>query len=70
LTKRKDQLRENLNKNSRARATILNSNYIADFDSKVVQLIEDFVNKYNSKVRLHNSPLFSLVSDESVLNDI
>jgi hypothetical protein len=70
LTKRKEQLRENLNKNSRERAIILDSNYIADFDSKVVQLIEDFVNKYNSKVRLHHSPLFSLVSDESVLNDI
>jgi hypothetical protein len=70
LTKRKEQLRENLNKNSRERAIILDSNYIADFDSKAVQLIEDFVNKYNSKVRLHHSPLFSLISDEKLLNDI
>jgi len=70
LKKRKEQLRENLNKNSRERAIILDSKYITDFDSKVVQLIEDFVNKYNSKIRLHHCPLFSLVSDESVLNDV
>lgn len=70
LKKRKEQLRENLNKNSRERAIILDSKYITDFDSKVVQLIEDFVNKYNSKIRLHHCPLFSLVSDESILNDV
>jgi hypothetical protein len=70
LKKRKEQLRENLNKNSRVRAIILDSNYITDFDTKVVQLVEDFVNKYNSKIKLHHCPLFSLVSDESVLNDV
>lgn len=70
LKKRKEQLRENLNKNSRERAIILDSKYITDFDTKVVQLIEDFVNKYNSKIRLHHCPLFSLISDESDLNDV
>jgi anti-anti-sigma regulatory factor len=70
LKKRKEQLRENLNKNSRVRAIILDSNYITDFDTKVVQLVEDFVNKYNSKIKLYHCPLFSLVSDEIVLNDV
>jgi hypothetical protein len=70
LKKRKEQLRGNLNKNSRERAIILDSNYISDFDSKAIQLIEDFVNRYNSKIRLHHCPLFSLISDESVLNDV
>lgn len=70
LKKRREQLRENLNKNSRERAIILDSDYIIDFDTKVVQLIEDFVNKYNSKIKLHNCPLFSLVSSEILLNDV
>jgi len=70
LKRRKEQLRESLNKNSRERAIILDSKYIADFDLKIVQFIEDFVNKYNSKIRLHHCPLFSLICDESILNDI
>lgn len=70
LKKRKEQLRENLNKNTRERAIILDSNYIKDFDLKVVQLIEDFVNKYNNKVRLHHPPLFSLLTYDILLNDI
>lgn len=70
LKKRREQLREHLNKNSRERAIILDSDYITDYDTKVVQLIEDFVNKYNSKIKLHHCPLFSLTSDENNLNEI
>lgn len=70
LKKRREQLRDGLNKNSRFRAVILDSTYINDFDSKVVQLIEDFINKYNHKIKLHHCPLFSVICDDIVLNSI
>ncbi|MFN8239004.1 MAG: hypothetical protein U0T77_12620 [Chitinophagales bacterium] len=70
LKKRREQLRENLNKNNRERAIILDSEYIKDFSSKSVQFIEDFINKYNSKIKLHQTPLISIISDEITLNEI
>lgn len=70
LKKRREQLRENLNKNLRERVIILDSEYIQDFSSKSVQLIEEFVNKYNSKIKLHQSPLISIITDDVNLNDI
>lgn len=70
LKKRREQLRDGLNKNTRIRAIILDSNYINEFETKVVQLIEDFVNKYNCKIKLHYCPLFSIICDELMLNNI
>jgi len=70
LKKRREQLRDNLNKNSRIRAIILESQFITDFEIRAVQLIEDFVNKYNSKIKLHNCPIVILICDEGMLNTI
>lgn len=70
LKKRREQMRDNLNKNSRIRAIILESQFITDFEIRAVQLIEDFVNKYNSKIKLHNCPLVILICDEDMLNTI
>lgn len=70
LKKRREQLRDGLNKNSRVRGIVLDSNYITDFDNKAVQLIEDFINKYNYKIKLHHCPIFSVISDEKTLNSI
>jgi hypothetical protein len=70
LKKRREQLRESLNKNSRVRALILDSGYINDFDTKAVQLIEDFVTKYNSKIKLHQCPIISIDGDETVINSV
>lgn len=70
LKKRREQLRDGLNKNYRVRAIILDSSYITDFDSKVVQLIEDFINKYNHKIKLHHCPIFSIICDDAMLNSI
>jgi hypothetical protein len=64
LKKRREQLRENLNKNLRERVIILDSEYIKDFSSKSVQLIEELANKYNSKIKLHQSPLISIIADD------
>lgn len=70
LKQRRKQLSENLNSNSRVRVIVLDSNYITDFEVNVAQLIVDFVNKYNSKIKLNQTPIFSLVCDEDILNDI
>jgi len=70
LKKRRDQMRENLNKNSRIRAIILDADFITDFDTKAVQLIEDFINKYNTKIKLHQCPIVCLKCDEEKLNSI
>lgn len=69
LKKRREQLRDNLNKNLRNRCVVLDEAYIEDFSSKVAGLIEDFVNKYNSKAK-NTSPTFSLRCSETVLNSI
>ncbi len=65
---RREQMRENLNKNSRIRAVILEADFINDFDNKIVQLIEDFINKYNFKIKLHYCPVLCLICDEDKLN--
>ena len=70
LKKRREQMRDNLNKNSRIRAIILESQFITDFEIRAVQLIVDFVYKYNSKIKLHNCPLVILICDEDMLNTI
>ncbi len=70
LRKRREQLRDGLNKNSRVRAIVLDSSYITDFDSKVIQLIEDFINKYNHKIKLHHCPIFSIICDDVMLKSI
>jgi hypothetical protein len=70
LVKRKGQLRTNLNLNSRTRGIIIDKNYLKDFDSKAVQFIEDFVNKYNSKIRLNQPPTIGLIASEEELNDV
>jgi hypothetical protein len=68
LKKRKRQLNEVLNDNTRVRALILDSSYINDFENKVPVFIQDYVAKYNSKIKLNQCPVFSLIGDEELLN--
>jgi hypothetical protein len=70
LKQRKKQLRDNLNQNSRIRLIILDSNYIKDFEIKATQVISDFVDKYNNKIKLNQCPIFSLVCKEDSINII
>lgn len=70
LKKRREQIRDRLNNNSSDRAIVLDEKYITDFKNNVVQFIEDFVNKYNSKIRLNQCPLFSIICTKETLNDI
>ncbi|BEV06332.1 hypothetical protein [Chryseobacterium gambrini] len=70
LKQRRKQIGEILNGNSRKRAIILDANYIVDFERNIPILIQDYVAKYNSKIRLNQTPVFSLVCDEDMLNNI
>lgn len=70
LTQRRKQISSILNNNSRKRAVILDSNFINDFEHQVPLLIQDYVAKYNSKIRLNQCPVFSLVCTEDMLNKV
>lgn len=70
LKQRRKQIGEVLNNNSRKRAVIIDANYITDFERNIPLLIQDYVAKYNSKIRLNQCPVFSLVCDEDMLNSI
>lgn len=70
LKRRRDQLHVNLNLNSRNRCLILDGTYINDFELIASKLIEDFINKYNSKPRLNVCPTFCLKTTEDSLNKI
>jgi len=70
LKQRRKQVGEVLNNNSRKRAIILDASYIIDFEHNIPLLIQDYVGKYNSKIRLNQCPVFSLVCDEDMLNII
>lgn len=70
LKQRRKQIAEILNGNSRKRVIILDANYINDFERQIPILIQDYVTKYNSKIRLNQCPVFSLVCDEEMLNKV
>lgn len=68
LKKRREQLRDNLNKNFRSRCLIIDEVFVDDFD-RIVPFIQDFVEKYNGKVR-NACPTFSLKCSESKINQV
>ncbi|MGK9124325.1 hypothetical protein M1D52_09395 [Olivibacter sp. SA151] len=70
LKQRRKQLGETLNNNGRRRAIVLDANYIHDFENKIPLLIQDYITKYNNKIRLHQCPVFSLISEEETLNKV
>jgi len=70
LKQRKKQLSGILNNNTRKRAIILDASYIDEFEHNIPLLIQDYVEKYNGKIRLNQCPVFSLICDEKKLNDI
>ncbi|WP_294309406.1 hypothetical protein [uncultured Chryseobacterium sp.] len=70
LKQRRRQIAEVLNNNSRKRAVILDASYITDFERNIPLLVQDYITKYNSKLRLNQCPVFSLVCNEDVINSI
>ncbi len=70
LKQRRKQIGEILNNNSRKRVIILDANYINDFEHQIPLFIQDYVTKYNSKIRLNQCPVFSLICNEDMLNKV
>lgn len=61
LKKRRNGLLQSLNENSRLRYFIIKHTSLSDFSDEIVNFIYDFINKYNSKIKLHDqTPIFCL----------
>ena len=68
LTKRRNQLKPNLQVNHRLRYFLFNESKIEDFESKIVQFISDYISKYHYKPKLHSkTPLFCIKTDNESL---
>ena len=63
-------MRDMLSRNQRIRCLVVDSDYIIDFESKIVNFIEDFVKKYNSKIKLHECPIFCIIGGTALINSI
>lgn len=70
LKRRREQLREHLTLNYRKRAIVIDTLFVEEFHIKGVQFIEEFINKYNSKIRLNACPTFSLLTNNHTIDEI
>lgn len=68
LTKRRSQLKLNLQANHRLRYFLFNESNIKDFENKIVKLISDYIGKYHYKIKLHSkTPIFCIKTDNTNL---
>lgn len=59
LKKRREQLHANLQKNIRSRYFIIDPEMIDDFDDNIITFLQEFIEKYNFKIKLHpKTPVF------------
>lgn len=71
LKNKKSKLANNLNYNSRLRYFIISDSSVSDFFEGVVNFIDEFINKYNSKIKLHDqTPLFCLDCSDTIFAEI
>lgn len=71
LTKRRSQLKLNLQANHRLRYFLFNESDIKDFENKIVKFISDYISKYHYKIRLHSkTPVFCIKTDNENLISI
>lgn len=61
LKSRRKQLRVNLNINTRKRCFLFDSTKLENFEDNIVMLINDFISKYCSKVKLHTPSTFCII---------
>ena len=67
---RRNQLISSLNINSRLRYFIIDPNIIGNFDGEFILFVKDYLEKYNSKIKLHTeTPCFILKSDVNRLSE-
>lgn len=68
LTKRRSQLKLNLQANHRLRYFLFNESNIKDFENKIVEFIADYISKYHYKIKLHSkTPVFCIKTDNKNL---
>ena len=71
LKARRTQLSNNLAQNSRLRYLIFDPTQIEEFDKEIVNFIEEFISKYNSKVKLHDqTPIFCIKCEEPYFDEL
>ncbi len=72
LTKRRSQLKLNLQANHRLRYFLFNESDIIDFENEIVKFILDYISKYHYKIKLHSkTPVFSIKTDnENLISQI
>jgi hypothetical protein len=72
LTKRRSQLKLNLQANHRLRYFLFNESNIKDFENKIVKFISDYIGKYHYKIKLHSkTPVFCIKTDnENLISQI
>ena len=70
LARRKEQLKQNLSKNSRLRYFIIDKAALTDFSDQIVTFIVDFLDKYHFKALHDKTPLFCLDCKEEEFEDI
>lgn len=70
LRVRKNQLVPSLNINSRSRYFIIDPDIIDNFDDEFILFVKDYLDKYNSKIKLHTeTPCFILKTDVNNLSE-
>ncbi|QXP67828.1 hypothetical protein [Polaribacter sp. AHE13PA] len=68
LTKRRSQLKLNLQANHRQRYFLFNESNIEDFENKIVKFISEYISKYHYKIKLHSkTPVFSIKTENDNL---
>lgn len=67
---KRNQLIPSLNSNSRLRYFIIDPNTIENFDDEFILFVKDYLDKYNSKIKLHTeTPCFILQTSVNKLSE-
>jgi hypothetical protein len=70
LQSRRQQLKGHLDKNTRLRYFLINSNSLNDFDSEIVLFISDYLEKYHFKPAHISTPVFCISTTMDSFRDI
>lgn len=67
---KRKQLISSLNVNSRLRYFLIDPDYIADFDDEFILFVKEYLEKYNSKIKLHTyTPCFFIKTNTNKLSE-
>ncbi|MFC0015543.1 MULTISPECIES: hypothetical protein [Allobacillus] len=67
---KRKQLMPSLNANSRLRYFLIDPDYIEDFDDEFILFVKEYLEKYNSKIKLHTyTPCFFIKTNTNKLSE-